>query len=225
MKKVLLFVILLLIIGAAVPVAAEEEIINISATYNEDGTITFTGSNTVGFSKEDMVSVYKDGDDPENNPKGIKSIFFYQIGLQYSFSVKHPGSYCITTNRNVEFINEKTFSLKPGKYFAVIKGDRDGHGPVLSNRAYFTVPNITATPTATVTPIPPTPTISFTPSSTIKAAIPTPTVTVSPTAKATTPPVSPVEKSSSAPMVIGIILGIIVCIESAIIVYLITKKK
>ena len=241
-KRLLFFIVLLLGLCAAVPSSAEEEKITLTAVFNDDGSITFTGSTTAHhLDKEDMVCIYKEGDEPESI-RYLNPIFFYMIGGNSKFSVTHPVLYCLTTYRNDGFIDKENLILEPGKYFAVIEGNRSWKDGVLSNRAYFTVTEIVASPTPEITPKPvtPTPEVTPSPSEPKKTAVPTasaastPSEPAAPTAseKAAPTPTSPSAPDDSSqsgsdflPIILCVVLGILFCIELAVIISVLKKKK
>ena len=229
-KRLLFFMVLLLGICAAVPASAEEKKITLTAVCNDDGSITFTGSATADtLFVGDMVCVYKEGSEPEDGP-----IFFYYLSGDSEFSLTHPHLYCRATYRSDDFIDKENLSLKPGKYFAIIKGERSGSGigfvfyPVSSNRAYFTVTAVAASPTAEITPEPvtPTPEVTPLPSEPRISAAPTASEKAAPTQ--TVPP-APDDSSQSGsdflPIILCVVLGILFCIELAVIISVLKKKK
>ena len=162
-----------------------------------------------------MVCVYKEGDEPDGG-EYVSPIFYYYISGDTEFSLTHPHLYCRATYRSDDFIDKENLSLKPGKYFAIIKGERSGSGigfvfyPVSSNRAYFTVTAVAASPTAEITPEPVT-------TASEKAA---PTQTVPPA-----PDDSSQSGSDFLPIILCVVLGILFCIELAVIISVLKKKK
>ena len=223
-KRLLFFMVLLLGICAAVPASAEEKKITLTAVCNDDGSITFTGSATADtLFVGDMVCVYKEGSEPEDGP-----IFFYYLSGDSEFSLTHPHLSCRATNRNGDFIDIENLTLKPGKYFAVVVASQSGKGTAFSNRAYFTVTAVAASPTAEITPEPvtPTPEVTPLPSEPRISAAPTASEKAAPTQ--TVPP-APDDSSQSGsdflPIILCVVLGILFCIELAVIISVLKKKK
>ena len=222
MKKIfpLILVLLFMLISS---VSAEEEIVNLAAVYHADGSITLIGSTTAKYwLVEDMVLVYKEGEDPEED----SPLFFYHISGGDTFSITHPAPYCWHTDRKDEFRDVERMILKPGRYFAIIKRGSLTEDTILSDPAYFTVPSeiVSSSPIPTQT----------------STLAPTHTPTEEPTSDATAKPTSgktalPVHTASPAPKVssgIGtihivayVILGVIICAELVVICYLAKKKK
>ena len=164
MKKIfpLILVLLFMLISS---VSAEEEIVNLAAVYHADGSITLIGSTTAKYwLVEDMVLVYKEGEDPEED----SPLFFYHISGGDTFSITHPAPYCWHTDRKDEFRDVERMILKPGRYFAIIKRGSLTEDTILSDPAYFTVPSeiVSSSPiptqTSTLAPTP-TPTEEPTP--------------------------------------------------------------
>ena len=218
---------------AEIPAEPEEKI-TLTAVCNDDGSITFTGSTTAhSFLVGDMVCVYKEGDEPDGG-EYVSPIFYYYISGDTEFSLTHPHLYCRATYRSDDFIDKENLSLKPGKYFAIIKGERSGSGigfvfyPVSFNRAYFTVTAVAASPTAEITPEPvtPTPEVTPLPSEPRISAAPTASEKAAPTQ--TVPP-APDDSSQSGsdflPIILCVVLGILFCIELAVIISVLKKKK
>ena len=133
MKKIfpLILVLLFMLISS---VSAEEEIVNLAAVYHADGSITLIGSTTAKYwLVEDMVLVYKEGEDPEED----SPLFFYHISGGDTFSITHPAPYCWHTDRKDEFRDVERMILKPGRYFAIIKRGSLTEDTILSDPAYF----------------------------------------------------------------------------------------
>ncbi len=204
-------------------VSAEEEIVNLAAVYHADGSITLIGSTTAKYwLVEDMVLVYKEGEDPEED----SPLFFYHISGGDTFSITHPAPYCWHTDRKDEFRDVERMILKPGRYFAIIKRGSLTEDTILSDPAYFTVPS----EIVSSSPIP-TQTSTLAPTHT-PTEEPTSDATAKPTPKKTTVPIhtaSPASKASSGIGTIHIaayvILSVIICAEFMAICYLAKKKK
>ncbi|MBS5843910.1 MAG: hypothetical protein KIC77_10595 [Clostridiales bacterium] len=175
---------------------------NICVIVNRDRSIEIISSTTKErFPGKSMIYLYADGDIPDED-----------LPIQY-FYVSSRNRIQITWNNDEE-------KLKPGKYFAVIGNEFSADIGV--PRAYFTIPAIEQwwTPQPTATPAP-TPTEE-----------PTPSVTPKPTAKKTATPVKtttpvPVPSSggNSVQIIAYSILGVVICAEFAVIIYLIKRKK
>ena len=205
MKKLLIFIAFCLIIPTFHVSAGElreNEVMNICVIVNRDRSIEIISSTTKErFPGKSMIYMYADGDIPDED-----------LPIQY-FYVSSWNRIQITWNNDEE-------KLKPGKYFAVIGTEFSADIGV--PRAYFTIPAIEQwwTPQPTATPAP-TPTEE-----------PIPSVTPKPTAKKTATPVkttTPVPVPSSGGNSVHIIaysiLGVVICAEFAVIIYLIKKKK
>ena len=205
MKKLLIFIAFCLIIPTFHVSAGElreNEVMNICVIVNRDRSIEIISSTTKErFPGKSMIYMYADGDIPDED-----------LPIQY-FYVSSWNRIQITWNNDEE-------KLKPGKYFAVIGTEFSADIGV--PRAYFTIPAIEQwwTPQPTATPAP-TPTEE-----------PIPSVTPKPTAKKTATPVKtttpvPVPSSggNSVQIIAYSILGVVICAELTVIIYLVRKKK
>ena len=220
MKKFLICIVLLLC-AFHLPVSAdglrENEIINIGVIVNNDNSfeiIASTTKKTIGPTRAFLV--FEEDDDPEQ-ASAILTITL--IGSAQTIHKKWSGGTPLFSNERFYEYTDENGMLKPGRYFAVVQ---DEWGYILTDRAYFTIPAIeqwwTPQPTQAPTPTP--------------TEEPTPDATAKPTPKKTAAPVhtaSPAPKASSGTGTIHIaayvILGVILCAELAVILYLAGKKK
>jgi len=207
MKKLFIFIVLCLILSTA-PVAAgelrENEVMNIGVIVNRDNSIEIVVSTTESmFYGKGMIYVFADGDIPSED------LPIFSTGL-----TSRNETHIIWNNGNEE---EK---LKPGRYFAVVGSEFSADIGV--PRAYFTIPAIEQwwTPQPTATPAP-TPTEEPTP---VKTPKPTVKKTATPIKTATPVPAAS-SRSSAVHMIAYTVLGVVVCAEFAVILYLIKKKK
>ena len=220
MKKFLICIVLLLC-AFHLPVSAdglrENEIINIGVIVNNDNSfeiIASTTKKTIGPTRAFLV--FEEDDDPEQ-ASAILTITL--IGSAQTIHKKWSGGTPLFSNERFYEYTDENGMLKPGRYFAVVQ---DEWGYILTDRAYFTIPAIEQwwTPQPTLAPTP-TPTEEPTPDATAK---PTPNKTAVPVHTA-----SPAPKASSGTGTIHIaayvILGVILCAELAVILYLAGKKK
>ena len=220
MKKCLICIALLLC-AFHLPVSAEglreNEIINIGVIVNNDNSIeiiAYTTDTTVGPYR--YFCVYAENDIPEQ----VSQILIITTpGEAQTLHEKWSGGTPLFSNERFYEYTDENGMLKPGRYFAVVQ---DEWGYILTDRAYFTIPAIeqwwTPQPTQAPTPTP--------------TEEPTPDATAKPTPKKTAAPVhtaSPAPKASSGIGTIHIaayvILGVILCAELAVILYLAGKKK
>ena len=220
MKKCLICIALLLC-AFHLPVSAEglreNEIINIGVIVNNDNSIEIIASTTkktIGPTRAFLV--FEEDDDPE---QASAILIITTIGSAQTIHEKWSGGTPLDLNERFYEYTDENGMLKPGRYFAVVQ---DEWGYILSDRAYFTIPAIEQwwTPQPTQAPSP-TPTEE-----------PTPDATAKPTPKKTAAPVhtaSPAPQASSGIGTIHIaayvILGVIVCAELAVILYLAGRKK
>ena len=220
MKKCLICIALLLC-AFHLPVSAEglreNEIINIGVIVNNDNSIEIIASTTdTTLGPYRYFCVYAENDIPEQ----VSQILIITTpGEGQTFHKKWSGGTPLFSNERFYEYTDENGMLKPGRYFAVVQ---DEWGYILTDRAYFTIPAIeqwwTPQPTQAPTPTP--------------TEEPTPDATAKPTPKKTAAPVhtaSPAPKASSGIGTIHIaayvILGVILCAELAVILYLVKKKK
>ena len=220
MKKCLICIALLLC-AFHLPVSAEglreNEIINIGVIVNNDNSIEIIASTTkktIGPTRAFLV--FEEDDDPE---QASAILIITTIGSAQTIHEKWSGGTPLFSNERFYEYTDENGMLKPGRYFAVVQ---DEWGYILTDRGYFTIPAIeqwwTAQPTQAPTPTP--------------TEEPTPDATAKPTPKKTAAPVhtaSPAPQASSGIGTIHIaayvILGVIVCAELAVILYLAGRKK
>ena len=220
MKKCLICIALLLC-AFHLPVSAEglreNEIINIGVIVNNDNSIEIIASTTdTTLGPYRYFCVYAETDIPEQ----VSQILIITTpGEAQTLHEKWSGGTPLFSNERFYEYTDENGMLKPGRYFAVVQ---DEWGYILTDRAYFTIPAIeqwwTPQPTQAPTPTP--------------TEEPTPDATAKPTPKKTAAPVhtaSPAPKASSGIGTIHIaayvILGVILCAELAVILYLAGKKK
>ena len=220
MKKCLICIALLLC-AFHLPVSAEglreNEIINIGVIVNNDNSIEIIASTTdTTLGPYRYFCVYAENDIPEQ----VSQILIITTpGEAQTLHEKWSGGTPLFSNERFYEYTDENGMLKPGRYFAVVQ---DEWGYILTDRAYFTIPAIeqwwTPQPTQAPTPTP--------------TEEPTPDATAKPTPKKTAAPVhtaSPAPKASSGIGTIHIaayvILGVILCAELAVILYLVKKKK
>ena len=220
MKKCLICIALLLC-AFHLPVSAEglreNEIINIGVIVNNDNSIEIIASTTdTTLGPYRYFCVYAENDIPEQ----VSQILIITTpGEAQTLHEKWSGGTPLFSNERFYEYTDENGMLKPGRYFAVVQ---DEWGYILTDRAYFTIPAIeqwwTPQPTQAPTPTP--------------TEEPTPDATAKPTPKKTAAPVhtaSPAPKASSGTGTIHIaayvILGVILCAELAVILYLVKKKK
>ena len=220
MKKFLICIVLLLC-AFHLPVSAEglreNEIINIGVIVNNDNSIEIIASTTdTTLGPYRYFCVYAENDIPEQ----VSQILIITTpGEAQTLHEKWSGGTPLFSNERFYEYTDENGMLKPGRYFAVVQ---DEWGYILTDRAYFTIPAIeqwwTPQPTQAPTPTP--------------TEEPTPDATAKPTPKKTAAPVhtaSPAPKASSGIGTIHIatyvILGVILCAELAVILYLAGKKK
>ena len=220
MKKFLICIVLLLC-AFHLPVSAEglreNEIINIGVIVNNDNSIEIIASTTdTTLGPYRYFCVYAENDIPEQ----VSQILIITTpGEAQTLHEKWSGGTPLFSNERFYEYTDENGMLKPGRYFAVVQ---DEWGYILTDRAYFTIPAIEQWWTPQPTQVPtPTPTEE-----------PTPDATAKPTPKKTAAPVhtaSPAPKASSGIGTIHIatyvILGVILCAELAVILYLAGKKK
>ena len=222
MKKCLICIALLLC-AFHLPVSAEglreNEIINIGVIVNNENSIEIIASTTkktIGPTRAFLV--FEEDDDPE---QASAILIITTIGSAQTIHEKWSGGTPLDLNERFYEYTDENGMLKPGRYFAVVT-DFEGNGDILTDRAYFTIPAIeqwwTAQPTQAPTPTP--------------TEEPTPDATAKPTPKKTAAPVhtaSPAPQASSGIGTIHIaayvILGVIICAELAVILYLAGRKK
>ena len=220
MKKILICIAFLLC-AFHLPVSAEglreNEIINIGVIVNNDNSIEIIASTTdTTLGPYRYFCVYAENDIPEQ----VSQILIITTpGEAQTLHEKWSGGTPLFSNERFYEYTDENGMLKPGRYFAVVQ---DEWGYILTDRAYFTIPAIeqwwTPQPTQAPTPTP--------------TEEPTPDATAKPTPKKTAAPVhtaSPAPKASSGTGTIHIaayvILGVILCAELAVILYLAGKKK
>ena len=220
MKKFLICIVLLLC-AFHLPVSAdglrENEIINIGVIVNNDNSIEIIASTTdTTLGPYRYFCVYAENDIPEQ----VSQILIITTpGEAQTLHEKWSGGTPLFSNERFYEYTDENGMLKPGRYFAVVQ---DEWGYILTDRAYFTIPAIEQWWTPQPTQVPtPTPTEEPTPDATAK---PTPNKTAVPVHTA-----SPAPKASSGIGTIHIaayvILGVILCAELAVILYLAGKKK
>lgn len=220
MKKILICIAFLLC-AFHLPVSAEglreNEIINIGVIVNNDNSIEIIASTTdTTLGPYRYFCVYAENDIPEQ----VSQILIITTpGEAQTLHEKWSGGTPLFSNERFYEYTDENGMLKPGRYFAVVQ---DEWGYILTDRAYFTIPAIeqwwTPQPTQAPTPTP--------------TEEPTPDATAKPTSGKTAAPVhtaSPAPKASSGTGTIHIaayvILGVILCAELAVILYLAGKKK
>ena len=222
MKKFLICIVLLLC-AFHLPVSAdglrENEIINIGVIVNNDNSIEIIASTTkktIGPTRAFLV--FEEDDDPE---QASAILIITTIGSAQTIHEKWNGGTPLDLNERFYEYTDENGMLKPGRYFAVVT-EYESKREILTDRAYFTIPAIeqwwTPQPTQAPTPTP--------------TEEPTPDATAKPTPKKTAAPVhtaSPAPKTSSGTGTIHIaayvILGVIICAELVVILYLAGKKK
>ena len=202
MKKLLIFIVFCLIIPTLQVSAGElreNEVMNMGVIVNRDNTVEIVATTTEKhFMGKGMIYIYADGDIPGE-----------ALPIKY-FGLSGGSEFHIIWNQEGE--------LKPGRYFAVVGSEFSAD--IGLQHVYFTIPAIEQwwTPLPTATPAP-TPTEEPTPDKTLK---PTVRKTATPV-KTGTPVPTPSSSGNSGHIIAYTILGVVICAELVVILYL-TRK-